>query len=117
LILWAVAALAGSVAPLAPWASLVVAVLWSSVGLMHGRGAAKKRLVGSAVLALTFLVCGARTTGALASFESDYFRLRSVLSGPARCAGTAVVTESPVLRAQAEGDLVAIWNGESTDLD
>jgi competence protein ComEC len=116
LVVLAVAALAGSVAPLAPWASLVVASIWCCVGLLH-QSSLKRRALGALALIAAFTLCGARTTGALASFERDYFRTRSVLPGPARCAGTAIVTESPVLRAQEEGDFATIWSGESADLD
>src|SRR5690606_4287021 len=117
LVILAVVALAGSVAPLAPWASLVVAVLWSALGLLRLRTTARKRALRALILAFTFALCGTRTTGALASFEHEYFHLRAKLPAPARCAGTAVVTESPVLRAQEGDELVTIWSGVSRDLD
>lgn len=121
LIVAALVSLAGSVAPLAPMAALVTAVVWSTTALMAPLGfsrCARQRSVALCVLLALFVISGARTTGALRAFEAEYFRTIDELKGPSRCSGSATVTQSPTLRSSTDtGEMVPVWSGEVHDLD
>ncbi len=116
-----VVGVAGSVAPLAPWPALLVALTWTFCLLVDkARGAPLHAAnLGRALgLLVWFLVCGTRTTAALAEYETIYDKTRLEISRPARCAGVARVTESPTVRAAAEGEEnVVVWTGEAPRLD
>ncbi len=120
LIVTAVVALCGSVAPLAPLPALVVAVVWTGAALgLSGRTTTKgKGRYFPPFLFVVFLLCGTRSTSALEDYERKHFATVAELGGPRRCSGTATVITSPTLRTSADdGQVVPIFTAESQNID